>query len=163
MLSEHQSSFRPNDSCTNQLLSVVHDIYTSFDYDLTLEVRGVFLDMSKAFDKVWHEGLIYKLRQVSISGEALAIFNGFLNNIIQPVILNGQSSNWLPVKAGVSQGSILGPLFFLAYINDLSEKFTCTVKLFADDTSLFSVVNDPNISANELNKDLQLISEWAYK
>ena len=73
------------------------------------------------------------------------------------------SSNWLPVKAGVPQGSILDPLFFLLYINDLSENITSTVQIFEDDASLFSVVNDPTISANELNKDLELISERAYK
>ena len=61
-LSEQQSNFRPNDSCTNQLLSIVHDIYMPFDADPTLEVQGVFLDMSKAFEKVWHEGSFYKLR-----------------------------------------------------------------------------------------------------
>ena len=78
LLSKHQSGFRPNDSCINQLLSIIHDIYTGFDDDTTLEVRGVFLDMPKAFDKVCHEGLIYKLRQVGISGEALALINSFL-------------------------------------------------------------------------------------
>ena len=70
--------------------------------------------------------------------------------------------NWLPVKVGVPQWSILGPFFFLIYINDLSDNLLSTVKLFADDT-LFSVINDSNISANELNKALQKISEWAYK
>ena len=159
MLSEHQSRFRPNDSCTNQLPSIVQDIYTVCDADHTLEVRGVFLDISKAFDKVWPEGLIYKLRQIYISGYALPLINSFLNNRFHGVILNWQSSNWLPVKADVLQGSILGQLFFLLYINDLSEKITFTVKLFADDTSLFSIVNDPNTFANELNKDLKLISE----
>ena len=83
--------------------------------------------------------------------------------IFQRVILNSQTLEWLPVKAGVPQGSILGPLFFLIYINDLSVDITSTVKLFADDTSLFSIVHDPNTSANELNKDLQKISEWAYQ
>ena len=78
LLSKHQSGFRPNDSCINQLLSIIHDIYTGFDDGTTLEVRGVFLDMPKAFDKVWHEGLIYKLRQVGISGETLALINSFL-------------------------------------------------------------------------------------
>ena len=148
LLSEHQSGFRPNDSCTNQLLSIVRDIYTSFDADPTIEVRGVFLDMLKAFDKVLQETLIYKLRQVGISDEALALINSFLNNRFQPVILNGQSLNWLPFKAGLPQGSISGPLFSLVYINDLSENITSTVKLFVDNTSLFSAVNDPNISAN---------------
>ena len=72
-------------------------------------------------------------------------------------------TEWLPVKAGVPQESILEPLFFLIYVNDLSDNLLSTVKLFADDTSLFSVVNDGNISANKLNKDLQKISEWAYE
>ena len=88
LLSEHQSGFKPNDSCTNQLLSIVHDIYTAFDDDPALEVRGVFLDMSKAFDKVWHEGLIYKLSQVDFSGEAMALISNFLNNRFQRAILN---------------------------------------------------------------------------
>ena len=94
LLSEHQCGFRPNNSCANQLLSIAHDIYAAFDADPTLEVRGLFLDFSKAFDKAWHKGLIYKLRQVGISGKALALISSFLNNRFQRVILNGQSSNW---------------------------------------------------------------------
>ena len=87
----------------------------------------------------------------------------FLSNRFQRVLLNGQTSEWLPVKAGVPQGSILSPLFFLVYINDLSDNLILTVKRFVDDTVLVSVVHDSNISANELNNDLQKISEWAYK
>ena len=101
------------------------------------EVRGVFLDISKAFDKVWHEGLIYKLQQNGISGELLNILVDFLNNRKQRVVLNGQSSNWVDVKAGVPQGSIMGPLLFLIYINDLPEGLITNAKLFANDTSLF--------------------------
>ena len=77
--------------------------------------------------------------------------------------MNGQTSKWLPIKAGVPQGYILGPLFFLIYINDLSDDLVSTVKLFVDDTSLFSVVRDSNISGYELNNDMQKISEWAYR
>ena len=112
IFSIHQSGFWPNDSCTNQLLSIVHDWYKAFDADPTLEVRGVFLDLSKTFDKVCQEGLIYKLRQESISGETLAFINSFLNKRFQRVILNGQSSNWFVVKTGLPEGSILGALFF---------------------------------------------------
>ena len=137
LLSESGSGFRSNDSCTNQLLSIVHDICTDFDADPTLDVQVVFLDMLKTFDKVWHEGLIYKLRKVGISGKGLQLIKSFLDNRFQHIVLNGQSSNWLPVKAGVPQGSILGPLFFLVYINDLSENITFTVKLFGADTSFF--------------------------
>ena len=79
------------------------------------------------------------------------------------MLLNGQTSEWLSVKAHASQGPILVPFFPLVFINDLSDNLLSPVKLFADDISSFSVVNDSNISANELNKDLQKISEWAYK
>ena len=79
------------------------------------------------------------------------------------MVLNGQCSNWSPVLAGVPQGSILGPLLFLIYINDLPEGLQSSVKLFADDTSLFSTVYDPNMSADQLDKDLKKISDWAYE
>ena len=154
LLSVHQSGFRCNDSCVNQLLSIVHNIYKAFDAYPTLETRGVFLDMSKAFDKVWHEGLIFKLISVGVSDSLLSLIERFLSNRFQRVLLNGQTSEWLSVKAGVPQGSILGPLFFLIYINDLSDDIVSTVKLFAEDTSLFSVVQNSNITAKELNKDL---------
>ena len=119
--------------------------------------------MSKAFDIVWHEGLIFKLKSMGISDALLELIKSFLAKRFQRVVLNGQTLERLPVKAGVPQGPILGPLFFLIYINDLSVDITSTVKLFADDTSLFSIVHDPNTSANELNKDLQKISEWVYQ
>ena len=79
------------------------------------------------------------------------------------MVLNGQCSNWSSVLAGVPQGSILGPLLFLICINDLPDGLESSVKLFADDTSLFSTIYDPNISADQLDKDLKKISDWAYK
>ena len=79
------------------------------------------------------------------------------------MVLNGQSSKWLPIKAGVPQGSILGPLLFLVYINDLPEGLTTSAKLFADDTSLFSVVHDSAASSAFLNDDLLKISRWVYQ
>ena len=79
------------------------------------------------------------------------------------MVLNAQCSNWSSVLAGVPQGSILGPLLFLIYINDLPVGLQSSVKHFADDTSLFSTVYDPNMSAYGLDKDLKKISDWAYK
>ena len=102
--------------------------------------------------------IIYKLQQNSISGELLNILVDFLNNKKQRVVLNGLSSNWADAKVGIPQGSIMGPLLFSIYINDLSEGLITNAKLFADDTSLFSVVRDIAASTEELNKNLRNIS-----
>ena len=143
LLCQHQSGFCSSDLCQSQLLSIDHDIYTSFDQSPTLEVRANFLDISKAFDKVWHEGLIFKIEHIGISGNLLSLLKRFLNNRFQRVLLNGQCSNWSSVLDGVPQGSILGPLLFLIYINDRPEGLQSSVKHFADDTSLFSTIYDP--------------------
>ena len=161
LISPNQSGFKPGDSCTNQLLAITHEIYKSFDE--SFEVRGVFLDISKAFDKVWHECLIFKLKQNGISGNLINLLCDFLKNRKQRVLLNGQVSGWPDVKAGVPQGSILGPLLFLIYTNDLSKGLSSNAKLFADDTSLFSVIHDSNTSARELNNDLAKINRWAFQ
>ena len=101
-----------------------------------------FLEISKAFDKVWHKVLIYNLRKYDFSGNLLALLTDFLSNRKQRVVLNGQHSSWADIKAGVPQGSILGPLLFLICINDLMENLHSNPKLFANDVSLFSIVAD---------------------
>ena len=141
LLNSCQSGLRPNDSCINQLISITHNIYRPFDANPSLEVQGVFLDLSKAFEKVWHEGRSYKLKSNGINGNALHLIHSFLHNRCQRVVLNGQSSSWLSIRVGVPQGSVLEPLFFLIYINDLLEGLNSELKLFADNTSLFSIVN----------------------
>ena len=163
LLNPCQSGFKKNDSCINQLVSITHEIYSAFDCNPSLEVRGVFLDLSKTFDKVWHDGLIYKLKSLGISGSLLKLIQNYLDNRFQRVLLNGQTSEWKPVKAGVPQGSILGPVFFLVYINICSNLSTNNVKLFADDTYFFSLVNDANESFENLCNDLCIISNWAYQ
>ena len=127
------------------------------------EIRGVFLDISKAFDKVWHEGLAFKLKQNGIYGNLLNVFEDFPRNRKQRVVLNGQTSYWENIHAGVPRGSILVPLLFLIYINDLEENLCSNPKLFDDDTSLLSVVRDLNTSANEINNDLKKIEAWAHQ
>ena len=161
LISQHQSSFKPGDSSINQFLSITHEIYQSFDEGF--DVRSVFLDISKAFDKVWHDGLIFKLKQNGISGNLLNLLSNFLRNRKQRVVLNGETSSWADVSAGVLQGSILGPLLFLIYTNDLADGLWSNAKFFADGTSLFSVAHNPNTTAKDLNNDLVKISGWAYQ
>ena len=96
----------------------------------------MFLDISKVFDKFWHKGFIHKLEQNAIGGPLLKVLTDFFKSWKQRVVLNGQHSSWSDVLAGFPQGSILGPLLFLIYINDSSDGLQCNPKLFADDTSL---------------------------
>ena len=87
---QNQSGFKPGDSCFNQILAITHEIYKSFDDGL--DVRGVFLDISKAFDKVWHEGIIFKLKQNGISSKLLNLLCDFLRDRKQRLVLNGHDS-----------------------------------------------------------------------
>ena len=163
LITKNQSGFRPGDSTTNQLLYLVNEIHKAFENPKSLEVRAVFLDISKAFDKVWHKGLLFKLKQNGVSGSLLMFFQDYLNNRKQRVVLNGSYSSYSTIESGVPQGSVLGPLLFLIYINDLEKNIKSNIKFFADDTMLFSIVNDPAISANNLNHDLDIIQRWAYQ
>ena len=152
----------PGDFCIQQLIAITHNIFTAFDANPSLEVSSIFLDLSKVFDRVWHKGLIHKLKNIGIDGNLLSLNESFLHNRYQRVVLNGQSSKWQNVNAGVPQVSALGPLFFLININDLPQSLHSCVKLFADDTLLFSVIHDVVTSSATLNNDLVKIQEWAY-
>ena len=157
---EHQLGFRHSDSCEYQQLSIVDDIYASFDCNPPLDVRGIFLDISKAFDRVWHDGLIYKIKCIEVNGMFLKLVTSFTKN---RVVLNGRTSSWEPVLAGVPQGSVSWLLFYLIYINDLSKNLSSNTKLFADDACIFSTVKNVNVSTDQLISDLQKISNWAHQ
>ena len=159
ILTSLQSGFLPGDSTVNQLV----DLYNTFckALDDGKEVRAIFCDISKAFDRVWHRGLLYKLRRAGITGSLLSWFSNYLQDRKQRVVLPGASSNWSTVQAGVPQGSILGPLLFLLYINDIVVDIQSSIRLFADDTSLYIIVDDPLGAAVTLNSDLSKIHRWA--
>ena len=100
--------------------------------------RAVALDISKAFDRVWHAGLLHKLKSYGISGQIFGLISSFLSNRRLRVILDGKSSQEYPVDVGVPQGSILGPTLFLLYINDLRDHVICNIAICADDATLYS-------------------------
>ena len=152
---------RPGDSCINQLHAIIHEISKSFDERSV--VRGVFLDISKAFDKVWHEGLLFKLHQNRIPGNLLNLLRDFLSCRKQQLVLNGRHSSWDNITAGVPQGSALEPLLFLIYINDWPNDLSTNCKFFADDVPLFSVINNIHTSTATLSQDLNAVISWAFQ
>ena len=113
-LYKYQSGFRPGDSTINQLIYIIHQIYLAFESGK--EVRVVFLDISKAFDKVWHARLLKKLEALGVRDPLLSWIESYLFNRKQRVVVEGQSSEWANINAGVPQGSVLGPLLFLIYM-----------------------------------------------
>ena len=155
-MSPSQSGFRTR----LMLFSITYDIFQHFDKGM--ETRTIFLGISKALDKVWHKGIIYKLHQCGFTGSWLILLKNLLSNRKQIVVLNGQHSSWTDSKAGVPQGFILGSLLFL-YINDLTENLHSNPKLFPDAISLFLTVTDEALSNCHLNEGLTKINDWAYK
>ena len=149
-----QSGFRHYDSCIHQLIAITHNIFSAFDANPSLEVRG-------GFARVTHDVLLYKPKSNGIDDDLFKLIESFLNNRCQRIVLNSQSSVWKLVTAGL----VLGPFFFLIYINDLPLGLTTNVNLFADDISPFSLVNKASVSASRLNNDLVKIRDptWNWK
>ena len=129
-----QSGFKHGDSTNFQLIHAYHSFCEAVDSGK--EVRAIICDVSKAFDRVWHRGLLYKLSCIG-SNPVVKWFSSYLSGRRQRVVINGESSDWSPIRAGVPQGSILGPLLFLIYINDIVKDIGSAIRLFADDTSLY--------------------------
>ena len=154
LLTKCQSGFLPGDLCISQLLCIVHEINLSFDCDPTIDVSGIFLYISKAFDKIWHEGILFKLKPIGVNGKMLTLLTNNLHERYQRVVLYEETSLWELVKSGVPQESVLGPLFFLICINDLTDNLESNCKISADDTSLFYKVLDKHVSPATLNKEL---------
>ena len=150
----NESGFKLVDSYVNLQVPITYEIYESFDKGD--EVKGVFLDISKAFNKLWNNGIISKLTKNGISRNLLKLLRNFLSERKQSLVLNGQDI-WTSANARVFQGSIFSSLLFLIYINNLSEGPFTSAKLFADDASLFFIIHVSQAFTNILNGDLELI------
>ena len=161
ILKRNQSGFIPGDSTINQLIAICNKLYKCSDEGD--EMVAVFLDLTKAFDKVWHRGLLYKMKKCGIGGKLYDLLTSYLTSRKQFVTIGGSSSSLATIKAGIPQGSVLGPLLFLIYINDISNDLQSESFLFADDTSLFQRVYNgrTSMAVNCLNRDLDVIDKWA--
>ena len=156
-----KSGFTPGDSTVNRPTYLYNAFCQALDSGK--EVRVVFCGIKKASDRVWHAGLIHKLKAAGVSGSLLKWFISYLADRKQRAVLPGAQSDWNFVHAGVPQDSILGPLLFLlpVYINDIVTDIDSNIRLFADDTSLYIIVDNPNTAAEIINSDLVKISNWA--
>ena len=159
LLTSSQSCFIPGDSTTYQLLCLYNDMCRALDKGSM--AQALFFDISKAFDKVWHRGLLHKLEAIGIRGTLLHWFKDYLKDRRQAVVRKGQASDYATVSAGVPQGSVLGPILFLIYINDIVLDIESIIKLFADDTSMYSCLENVDIQAESINSDLERIRTWA--
>ena len=153
-----QHGFRSGRSCLTNLLEYLE--YVTTQIDNRQPVDCVYLDFSKAFDKVLHQRLLVKLKTMGIDGKALEWIRDWLSNRKQRVVLNDTNSKWQPVLSGVPQGSVLGPLLFILYISDLDTGITSNISKFADDTKLFYRVPD-NVTSSALQSDLDKLVAWA--
>ena len=158
-ISERQAAYLKGDSTIQQLLYIVHMIRTTWTSKKIMQ--GVFLDVSAAFDKAWHPAIIAKLEQVKIGISFLELLKSYLSDRKQIVTIDGCKSTCKTIKAGVPQGSLLGPLLWILYANDLLDGIECEVLLFADDTCMFASGKDPAETTAMLNRDLINFFAWA--
>ncbi|KAK6174541.1 hypothetical protein SNE40_017797 [Patella caerulea] len=158
-ISPFQSGFKQNDSTIYQLIEI--NDYIAKALDDGHEIKAVFCDVSRAFDRVWHKGLLNKLYAVGIRDKFLLLIENYLSNRQQVVVIKNETSKMKTVEAGVPQGSVLGPTLFLIYINDVIKNINSHVRLFADDTSLYVTIEDPVLCQTSLNDDLSKISTWS--
>ena len=132
----------PGDSCIHQLLAVSHGIFLNFDCNATLETEGAFLDISKTLDRVWHDGLLFKLKQNGVPGNLFQLIKSFLSGRFQRVLHNGQLLYWETIQIGVPDNSNSNLNYLLVM-------------------PLFSEICGPLETANVLNSDLRKIRKWA--
>ena len=157
ILTDQQHGFRKKRSCESQLILTLQDLASALEENE--QIDAILLDFSKAFDKVSHQRFAIKLHHYGIRGHLLKWIQSFLANRSQQVMVEGHASTPAPVTSGVPQGTVLGPLLFLIYINDLPMKVSSTTRLFADDSLLYHRIRSPE-DARILQEDLDKLQDW---
>ena len=160
LFSSQQYGFVKGRSTVLQLLNVM-DVWTTA-IDKGDSIDTVYLDFTKAFDKVPHNRLMSKINSIGFNTETLHWIKAFLSERVQQVCINGSNSTWKPVTSGIPQGSVLGPILFVLYINDLPSNILSDVYMFADDTKIFNIIKSPE-DQEILQNDLDSLSVWSDK
>ena len=159
ILTPRQHGFRPGHSCESQLILAIDDWASALNSGLRTDVA--IFDFSKAFDSVPHRRLLSKIESYGIRGTTLAWIRSFLSNRVQRVVINGSQSSWLPVISGVPQGTVLGPLLFLLYINDITTNIQSEIRLFADDCILYRTIQS-DADVVTLQDDINTMLAWSH-
>ena len=155
----HLHGFMAGKSCVTQLLEFLEYLTEALDQDKDVDIIYL-VDFCKAFDKVPHKRLFKKLYNYGITGKVHQLVKEFLSGGKQRVVINGSKSNWQVVSSRIPQGSVLGPVLFLIFINDLHEVISVCIKLFADDAKLYTTVNSIE-KIQCLQENLGSAVEWA--
>ena len=159
ILTQFQSGFRPNHSTEDVLIRTVED--RRRDVDQGKAIAAVFIDFSKAFDSIEHSLMLTKLQSIGVNNKALDWFKDYLTNRRQRVVVDGHVSSWSLVQQGVPQGSLLGPLLFSIYTNDMpSCVSTSSINMYADDTALYASDSNAIVAAKRVTDDLSAIHSW---
>ena len=158
IIKDSQHGFLPGKSCLTNLIEFLHYCHENVDKGKPVDI--IYLDFSKAFDRVPHSRLIYKLESYGFNKCIIAWIQNWLNSRVQRVVLNGSASEWSMVCSGIPQGSVLGPLLFILYINDIDSDIVSRLSKFADDTKLFSEASSTE-QALLLQQDLDNLYQWS--
>ncbi len=161
LINNKQHGFVPGKSCTTNLLETLDILTNILDKGKSADV--LYMDMAKAFDKVSHRRLSFKLSAYGIIGDVLTWITQFLSNRRQRVVLGKVMSDWLPVLSGVPQGSVLGPLLFVIFVNDLPDIFQNHCRLYADDNKLIAPISQNISSYHDVQTDIDSMTEWCSK
>ena len=157
LFSNKQYGFISGQSTLLQLLAVLNKWTEAIDMGHTIDC--IYMDYTKAFNTVPHRRLIYELSKYGINNKTVSWIKNFLSNRIQQVVVQGEESTWKVVTSGIPQGSVLGPLLFVVFINDLPDCVTSDAFLFAVDTKIFRVISNKE-DREELQKDLTRLDQW---
>ena len=160
ILYELQHGFRAKRSCESQIISLIHEL--SQNNDKNIQTDLIIMDFAKAFDKVPHKRLLYKMKYFGISEQIINWVKSFLSNRTQTVLLENMTSSKIPVTSGVPQGTVLGPILFLTYINDLPEYIKHSrIRLFADDSMIYRQIKSQS-DCLKLQEDLEAAIRWKH-